>query len=401
MKSITLKIITFLLLVTIGITGCGNNNQSPGAGTMIDDEVTQPPPDSGDDEETPENGEEGEGEIQGDIINVVSIVNGNLGDKSFFDSAESGLQELAARGVINYRTIELGGTDADQPRWRDTLIEVSESGEFDVIVVGTWQMNEFLDSIAPQYPDQKYVIYDATVNEPNVVSLNYRQNDMGFIIGAFAAAMTTQTDFPNINPDRVIGFVGGEDGPVINDFLVGYIEGALSVDPEIRVDVRYVASFVDPAGAKELAQAMIMQNNVDIIWGVAGLSGNGAAEAAFENNAWFIGVDSDQEETFTGAQAPLADVTLTSGLKNIGESLIWVFEELQAGNTYWGEEIWLGLDMNGVGIVTDKNFATVPESVQEVTLQALESVESGAVSVGSAFGDNPVDVVALRESVRP
>jgi len=401
MRSVSLKIVTFLLLFSLGITACGNNNQNQPGATVVEEEVTQPPPDSGDDEETPENGNDEEVETQGDVINVVSIVNGNLGDKSFFDSAESGLQELAAQGIINYRTIELGGTDADQPRWRDTLIEVSESGEFDVIVVGTWQMNEFLDSIAPQYPEQKYVIYDATVNEPNVVSLNYRQNDMGFIIGAFAAAMTTQTDFPNINPERVIGFVGGEDGPVINDFLVGYIEGALSVDPEISVDVRYVNSFVDPAGAKELAQAMIMQNNVDIIWGVAGLSGNGAAEAAFENDAWFIGVDSDQEETFTGAQAPLAGITLTSGLKNIGESLIWVFEELQAGNTHWGNEIWLGLDMNGVGIVTDKNFATVPEEVQEITLQALESVESGAVSVGSAFGDNPVDVVALRESVRP
>jgi len=380
MKRIFVTLLALALAVGLVFAGCGGPAQP-----------TQPTPQPGPDDGT-----------QSGVFNVVSIVNGNLGDRSFFDSAEAGLYELANRGIITYRTLQLGGADADQPRWRDTLIEVSESGEWDVIIVGTWQMNEFLEEIAPQYPDQMFVIYDSIVETPNVVSLNYKQNDMGFIIGAFAAAMTAQYDFPNINPDsRVIGFVGGEDGPVINDFLVGYIEGALSVDPEIRVDVRYVASFIDPAGAKEMAHAMIIQNNVDIIWGVAGLSGNGAAEAAFENNAWFIGVDSDQEATFVGAQAPLAEITLTSGLKNIGESLIWLFEELQAGNTHWGEVIWLGLDMNGVGIVTDKNFTTVPESVQQITLQALEDVTNGVVTVGSAFGYNAVDVVALRESVRP
>ena len=334
-------------------------------------------------------------------FNVVSIVNGNLGDKSFFDSAEAGLKRLSGAGAITYKTIELGGTDADQPKWKDALIEVSESGEYDVVICGTWQMNEYLDEIAVQYPEQKYAIYDSVVNQPNVVSLSYKQNDMGYIVGVFAASMTTQTDFDKITPEKVIGFVGGEDGPVINDFLVGYIEGALSVDPDMKVDVRYAASFVDTAKGKELAQAMIAQNKVDIVWGVAGLSGNGAAEAALENNAWFIGVDSDQEATFTGTQAALSGITLTSGLKNIGESLEWLFGEMEAGKEYWGQEMWLGLDLNGVGVVTDKNFKTTPESVQQATLDALEKVQNGTVKVGTAFGADAVDISSLRSSVTP
>ena len=45
---------------------------------------------------------------------------------------------------------------------------------------------------------------------------------------------------------------------------------------------------------------MINDNKCDIIWGVAGNAGNGAAEAALETGkAWFIGVDSDQELTFS------------------------------------------------------------------------------------------------------
>ena len=101
---------------------------------------------------------------------------------------------------------------------------------------------------------------------------------------------------------------------------------------------------------------MINDNKCDIIWGVAGNSGNGAAEAAYETGkAYFLGVDSDQELTLS---SDLAAITLTSGLKNIGNSLIWFFDELDAGRTYFGQEVSLGLAEGGVGIVTDKNFAT-------------------------------------------
>ncbi|MCL2342638.1 MAG: BMP family ABC transporter substrate-binding protein, partial [Firmicutes bacterium] len=363
MKKFLVGTLALILVLSLFLSGCGGNKAA----------------DSGSDKPATK-------------FSVVNIVNGNLGDKSFFDSAEAGLKQLSDAGVITYKTIELGGTDADQPKWLSTLYEVSDSKQYDVIICGTWQMNDYLTEVAPQYPNQKYVIYDAEVDQPNVLSLNYKQNETGYLIGVFAASLTTQTSFKNINADHVIGFVGGEDGPVINDFLAGYIQGALAADPAIKVDVRYTASYVDTAKGKELAQAMITQNHADIVWGVAGLSGNGAAEAAYENNAWFIGVDSDQEATFTGTQAPLAGVTLTSGLKNIGQSLVWVFNELEAGTPHWGEVQWLGLNLNGVGIVTDKNFKTVPQSVQDATLAAEDAVKNGTVTVGSAFGTNPVDI---------
>ena len=46
-----------------------------------------------------------------DVKNVVYIVNGNLGDKSFFDSAQAGIDELVKAGRITCKTIELGRTD--------------------------------------------------------------------------------------------------------------------------------------------------------------------------------------------------------------------------------------------------------------------------------------------------
>lgn len=340
---------------------------------------------------------------QDNVYSVAYLVNGNLGDKSFFDSAEAGLEALAEAGRIDYITIEMGGTDEDQPTWLSTLYDVSESEEYDVIICGTYQMPDYLKEVATAYPDQKYIIFDDNTyvgENQNVLNLTYKQNDMGYLVGTFAACMTTDTSLDKINPESVVGFVGGVDSPVINDFLTGFIEGALAVNADIKVDTRYTNDYVDTAIAKEYGLSMINDNKCDIVWGVAGNAGNGAAEAALETGkAWFIGVDSDQELTFS---PDLAALTLTSGLKNIGNSLIWVFDELDAGNVYWGTEVTLGLAEGGVGIVTDKNFDKYASAETKAAVAAAqEAVLSGTIVVDTAIGANAIDAVALRDSVRP
>ncbi len=145
---------------------------------------------------------------------------------------------------------------------------------------------------------------------------------------------------------------------------------------------------------------MINDKNCDIIWGVAGLSGNGGAEAALETGkSWFIGVDSDQELTLS---PELAAITLTSGLKNIGNSIVWIFDEWDAGRTYWGSKVQLGISEGGVGIVTDKNFTKVaPKSVQDAVTAAQDAIVKGDIVVPTAIGDETNAVAALRDSMQP
>jgi len=335
----------------------------------------------------------------GKVYNVCNLVNGNLGDKSFFDSAEAGLEKLKADGRITLNTIEMGGTDEDQPTWLSTLYEVSDSGEYDLIVCGTYQMPEYLNEVAAKYPEQKYLIYDSESSQPNVVNINYKQNDLGYLMGVFAACMTTDTSVANINKEPVLGFVGGVDSPVINDFLYGFILGAQSINPDVKVDTRYTNDYVDTAIAKEYGLSMINDNKCDIIWGVAGNSGNGAAEAALETGkAWFLGVDSDQELTLS---SDLAAITLTSGLKNIGNSLIWFFDQWDAGENLFGQNILLGIPEGGVGLVTDKNFSNYASDKTKAAVEAAQqNIINGSVTVPSAIDDND-GAIALRESVRP
>lgn len=370
------------LVMALSLAACGNQNTPAGSGSNA-------------------------GSTSGDeakVYNVVYLVNGNLGDKSFFDSAKAGLDQLEADGRITLRTIEMGGLDEDKPGWLSTLYEVSDSQEYDIIICGTYQMPDFLKEVADKHPDQKYVIFDDNTyagQSSNVMNITYKQNDMGYLMGIFAATLTTDTSIEKINEDAVIGFVGGVDSPVINDFLIGYIEGAKSVNPDIKVDVRYTNDYVDTAIAKEYGLSMINDNHCDLIWGVAGNAGNGAAEAAFETGkAYFLGVDSDQELTLS---SDLAAITLTSGLKNIGNSLIWFFDEMDAGRTYFGQEVSLGLAEGGVGIVTDKNFATFAnDDLKAAITAAEEAIKAGEVTVDSALAEGGPDLaVQLKNEVQP
>ena len=376
------------LVMAMSLAACGGSGSSSGSSAAAP---------SGGSAAASSSGEES------GVYNVCYLVNGNLGDKSFFDSAESGLDQLKADGRITLTTIEMGGTDEDQPKWLETLYEVSEADEYDLIVCGTYQMPDYLKEVATQYPEQKYLIFDDNTYvgaNDNVVNMTFKQNDLGYIMGVYAACMTTDTSIENINEDAVLGFVGGVDSPVINDFLYGFILGAQSINPDVKIDTRYTNDYVDTAIAKEYGLSMINDNKCDIIWGVAGNAGNGAAEAALETGkGWFLGVDSDQELTFS---ADLAAITLTSGLKNIGDGLIWFFDEWDAGRTYWGQEINLGIAEGGVGIVTDKNYDKYASDETKAAVEAAQqAVLDGSVVVPSAIGDTSGAVEALRDSVRP
>ena len=271
-------------------------------------------PASKDDASKEQNNATSENAAEHKVYNVANLVNGNLGDKSFFDSAQAGLKELEAAGRITLKTIEMGATDADKPKWEETLNEVSSSGEYDVIVCGTYQMNEFLESAAKANPNQKYIIYDSSIDAPNVCNINYKQNELGYIIGTLAGALTKTQGVENINPENTIGFVGGVDIPVINDFLYGFLLGAQTANPDVKVDTRYVGNFYDTAASKEFALSMINDKKCDVIWGVAGLAGNGAAEAALETKkAWFIGVDSFVYVDFAGEKTRFVEALIAAG----------------------------------------------------------------------------------------
>jgi basic membrane protein A len=330
-------------------------------------------------------GQEGADEDQ---LRVVLYVNGTLGDQSFFDSAHRGLQRAIDELGIMGRTVE-GGFDPSN--WQPDIAQLAE-GNWDVVIAGTWQLTEYVAEIAPQHPEKTFITYDAAVdfsqgNLDNVYSVLYEQNEGSFLVGALAALMTSHEGDDRVNPDnKVIGFIGGQDIPVINDFLTGYEEGAQYIDSNVEVLTSYVGSFGDPARGKELALAQIQQG-ADLVFGVASESGLGVIEAAHEQGVYAIGVDSDQYQLISESDPEEAEAIVTSMMKNVDNSLFRALRLHVEGELPLGQAESIGIAENGVGMARNENFdRLVPEEFVEQLDEIAAQMEAGEISVGTALG---------------
>jgi basic membrane protein A len=271
-----------------------------------------------------------------------------------------------------------------------------DTDAYDLLITGTSEMAGFLGARAHLYPDKRYIVFDAPVayGDPavcvdgckNVYSVLYAQNEGSFLAGVYAAAITT-SDLDGINPDPIIGVVGGMPIPVIDDFIVGYEQGACLVNPDIRILVNYAGKFDDPAKGKELALAMYEQK-ADIVFQVAALTGAGVFEAAQEQNHYAIGVDSDQATIIAETDPDQAAHILTSMQKNVDFSLYRAVDLYLNGELPLGEAEIIGIAEGGVGLAeNDIYYDSTPEKILDLIDAVTAAVENGDITINTVFAD--------------
>lgn len=331
----------------------------------------------------------------------VFVCTGQLGDKSFNDSANSGIEEIAASLGCETKVIEIG---RDQTKWEPTFQDLAEEGKYDVIISNGSSSIEVIEKVAEEFPEQKFVAFDTTIEEgkyPNLYAISYKQNEGSYLAGVLAA-LVTESDMEYANPDKKIGFIGGSEHPIITDFLVGYIAGAKSVDPEIKVYVSYIGSWDDTAKGKETAIAQYNQG-VDIVFPAAEQAGLGCVEAAVEMGKYYIGVDSDQSMLFAGVDEAKANAILTSVLKNVGSSLVRMANMEIEGTVPYGSYEELGIAEDGAGIAYNEYYEkNVPDEIKAEVEAKKEEVLKGTVEIPTALGDaDQNEVQALIDSVAP
>ncbi len=356
-----------------GLTGCGGGEKT--------DDVAQ-------------------GQTDSDKPSFVFVCTGQLGDKSFNDSANNGVTQIAESLGCETKVIEIG---RDQTKWEPTFQDLAEEGKYDVIITNGSSSSEVIEKVSQEFPEQKFVMFDTEIEDgkyPNVYAISYKQNEGSYLAGALAALVTT-SDMEYANEDKKIGFVGGSEHPIITDFLVGYIEGAKSIEPDIKVYVSYIGSWDDTAKGKETAIAQYNQG-VDIIFPAAEQAGLGCVEAATEMNKYIIGVDSDQAMLFKGTDEAKANVILTSVLKEVGNSLVRMAEMEINGTVPYGAYESLGIQEGGTGIAVNEYYEkNVPEEIRTKVSEAQNKVGQGEVQITSALGEDQTKIQAIIDSVAP
>lgn len=310
-------------------------------------------------------------------LKVALVVHGNLGDKSFFDSAAAGLERAEAELPVDVTVIEAG---LDRGRWEPALADATDQG-FDVVIGGTWEMNGFMQALSPEYPDTKFILFDDTPDFtggafPNILAINYRVSTAGYLAG-YAAAKLSKTG--------KLGEILGVEGVTVVEFALGFEQGAKAANPDVEVTRAVAGSFTDPAKGKELALAQFAQG-VDVVFPIAGGTGIGALQAARDEGKLAVGVDSDQAEIFAPTDPAQADVIFTSVEKKVGDSLYTALEQTIAGTAPYGTNLILGLADGAVGISKNSYYEKLVPAEVRAEVDAEEAkIVAGEITVDTGM----------------
>lgn len=256
------------------------------------------------------------------------MATGGLGDKSFNDISYSGCQMAKDELGVDFDYVEPTAIAEYEGYIRD----FAKAGEYILIVCIGFDQSLALDVVAEEYPDQNFALVDMVVDDPNVASLTFRAGEGSYLVGVVAGMMTETGS---------IGFVGGMDIPLINEFYYGYKAGAMWANPAVTVsEPVYVGGWADPTNGKELATTLIEQGN-DGIYSAAGKSGLGALEAAHDDGVMAFGVDLCQDYLYPEMVASMTKRVDIAVFEMILDALVGKFQ----GGFYSGgiSEGWIGM----------------------------------------------------------
>lgn len=295
---------------------------------------------------------------------------GGRGDYSFNDSAARGADRAKTefKAQIKELTAKTSDTEADRVQ---RLTDLAEAGYNPIIGVG-YAYSASMTKVAKQYPKITFGIVDSQVDEKNVDSIQFSENEGSYLAGV-AAALKTKKDH--------VGFIGGADVPLIKKFEAGFVQGVKDTKPSTKVEVQYLShgsdlsGFSSPDKGKEAAEGML-EKGTDVIYSAAGSSGNGSIEAVHSaKGTWAIGVDSDQYNI--PGLAKYKTSILTSVIKNVDIGVYDLIKSVNDGQPKTGTHTYALVD-NGVSLATSGGYI---KDIKPQLDAANDKIVSGKVKV--------------------
>lgn len=287
---------------------------------------------------------------------------GTINDSSFNSMVVSGLRRLQNEKHVEI-VVRRGGFTFDSVR---KAIYSTLEENVSIVVINSALVEKRFAEVVLDHPDVVFILNDSSIDGyPNIISIKYEQGIGSCLVGALCAWQSKTGR---------IGFLGANEIPVIKDFLNGFLQGVKYSGRDVEVVTKFVRSgnsakgFDDPQQANVLAMDMY-NSGVDIIYAVAGLSGNGIIQAARESGNLVVGVDSDQDHMAKGN-------VLTSMLKRLD---VAVYKEALAvlNGTYVSGCKVYDLANGGIGLTEMKytNHLVSPD-----VFTKLDDLRNGLIS---------------------
>lgn len=293
-------------------------------------------------------------------------------DKSFNEAAFAGATRWAEETGGKFREIEL----TSEAQREQALRRFAEGGYNPVVMTG-FAFASSLEAVAADFPDTRFAIIDMVVDQPNVQSVVYKEQEGSYLVGIMAAMASKS---------GTVGFVGGMDIPLIKKFACGYVQGVKAVNPDATVIQNMTgttpAAWNDPVKGGELTKAQISQG-ADVVYAAAGSTGLGVLQTAADEGILSIGVDSNQNHLHSGK-------VLTSMMKRVD---VAVYNAFTAGADLPNGFNVLGLAEGGVDYAMDDNNKDLVTAEMQAAVDAAKAkIIAGEIVVHDYMSDNTCPV---------
>ncbi len=298
-----------------------------------------------------------------DFKAVVLYDLGGKFDKSFNEAAYTGAEAFRIETGVAYTDFE----PTTEAQLEQALKRFARK-KYDLIIAVGIAYTTPIEKVAPEYPDIRFTVIDASVDLPNVQSVRFKEHEGSYLVGMIAAMASEAGK---------VGFIGGMDIPLIRKFASGYEQGAKSINPDIEILQNFVgatpAAWNDPIRGGELARGQFSRG-ADVIYSAAGPTGLGVIHAAKEAGKFAIGVDSNQNHLAPGT-------VLTSMIKRVDLVVHETMADAMKGEWAAGESV-LGLKEGGVDYSVDEHNADLITAEMKAKLEkAREEILAGTRTV--------------------
>lgn len=265
---------------------------------------------------------------QSNVLNVGLLLgSGGLGDRSFNDSAYSGLLEAQKKFNIRFETAAFSDNESNLRALRDFA-----RNNYDLIIGVAFENQASIVTVAKEFPQTKFAVIDAATEGPNIASVVYREQEGDFLMGVLAA-MLTKT--------KSVGVIGGTDIPAIRRIMAGFEQGVAYQDPSVNVFCDFAGTFSDPDVGLKMALARY-GSGADVIHNAASRTGLGIIEAARETGKLTTGTSGDQRYLAPGN-------VVGNRPKRVDSAVLMLIEEVRNGTFESGVRS-LGLKENGISL---------------------------------------------------
>jgi basic membrane lipoprotein Med (substrate-binding protein (PBP1-ABC) superfamily) len=296
---------------------------------------------------------------------------GKVNDGGFNQFTDEGMEQAAKEFDLKTTVIETQHiTDYD------ANINVCLQEGYDVIVTVGYRLADSTRAAAEANPDRYFIGIDAYFADkplPNLIGIQAREDQSGFIAGAMAALMSKS--------GTVAGVYGVEEPPVMR-FRNGYEQGAKYINPNIKVLGLYIDDYNAPDRGAAAAEQFIGEN-ADVIFGAGGVTGDGGILAAAQKGVNVIGVDQDEYYTaFGGGTTPGADKLISSAMKRVDSGTYETIKAIVTGAALPTDSTYTLTVENGGIDFAPPHDSVVPDEVTAKVNEVVAGLKDGSIDTG-------------------